>query len=319
LFNGLRIGDLDHLSLGIDERCKQELGFRDAAVERTITTIVQTKNPYNMASETRTAWIPKDVPIIDSAPVGFFAGCTIAFRQPEIGQAALRILARSNVDFCMLGNNESCCGSFLFRTGSWKEYTDTILAIIRGFEERGVTTVLFPCAGCLKTATVDWPRVYGRPLPFKTMPFSVFIRELIRKGKIQFNSPLSRRVAYHDPCHGGRHLLHHLGRDWVFEAPREVLSAIPGLEQVEFPKNREFQVCCGAGGGIKVGDPDLASLIAHEKLDAVHRIGADILTSTCPFCKKNLDDARVCAGSSIEVLDVIELVDRMMKPPTTPA
>jgi heterodisulfide reductase subunit D len=186
--------------------------------------------------------------------------------------------------------------------------------MIREFERRGVKTVLFACAGCLKTATVDWPGIYGRPLPFKVIPFSVFVRDLIRDKKIRFSSLLHHRVVYHDPCHGGRHLMHSLGRDWVFEAPREVLSAIPGIECLEFPVNREFQVCCGAGGGVKTGEPALASLIAHEKLDRVHRMNADILASSCPFCKRNLDDARINAGSGIEVLDIVELVDRMMAP-----
>lgn len=85
-----------------------------------------------------------------------------------------------------------------------------------------------------------------------------------------------------------------------------------------FKENREFQICCGAGGGVKAGDPDLAGIIAHEKLDKTHKLGADILTSTCPFCKRNMEDARVAAGSSIDVCDIIELVDRMMIHTTIP-
>lgn len=292
----------------------RELGFRDADVERTAEVIVQMKNPYAMAPETRTAWVPADIQVAGSAPVGFFAGCTIAFRQPELGRAALRILARSETAFCMLGMSESCCGSFLFRTGSMKEYACTIRAMIQDFEKRGVKTVLFPCAGCLITVTADWPRVYGGPLPFKTMPFSVFMRDLIRENKVRFSSHQSRRVLYHDPCHGGRHLVRHLGRDWVFEAPRDVLSAIPGLELVEFPENRELASCCGAGGGVKTGHPDLSQAIAGEKIESIRRIRADILATTCPFCRRNLNDARITAGSETEIIDVIELVDRMMDP-----
>jgi heterodisulfide reductase subunit D len=292
----------------------RELGFRHTDVERTAAVIMAKHNPYAMLPSTRTAWIPEDTRVAGSAPVGFFAGCTIAFRQPELGRAALRILARSNVHFCMLGTDESCCGSFLFRTGSSVEYSSTILAMIQDFRKRGVKTVLFPCAGCLKTATIDWPKVYGGPLPFTTMPFSVFIRDLIREKKVRFHSHSPGRVLYHDPCHGGRHLVHHLGKEWVFEAPREIIRAIPGLELVEFPENRELGVCCGAGGGVKTGHPDLSQKIAGEKIDSLSRTGADILASTCPFCKRNLEDARVTAGSAIEVLDVIELVDRMMEP-----
>lgn len=290
----------------------RDLGFRDPSIERSANSIARERNPYGMPPESRTAWIPPGTRIAESAPVAFFAGCTIAFWQPDLGRAALRILARSGTEFCMLGNDESCCGSFLFRTGAWKEYPDTILAMIRTFEKRGVKTVLFSCAGCLKTATVDWPQVYGRPLPFEVVSFSVFLRDCIRNKTIQFTSPLPRRVAYHDPCHGARHLMKRLGRDRVFEAPRDILTSIPGLELSEFPENREFSVCCGAGGGVKTGDPGLAATIAHEKIAALDRMGAGILASTCPFCRRNLDDARIASGSQVEVLDVIELADRMM-------
>jgi len=106
--------------------------------------------------------------------------------------------------------------------------------------------------------------------------------------------------------------MHPLGRDPVFEAPREVLAAIPGLELVEFDRNREHQVCCGAGGGVRAGEPALALRIAREKIAAVDGMRAQIVASTCPFCRRNLDDAREACGSPVEVLDLVQLADRMM-------
>jgi len=291
----------------------RELEFKDATFERTARMIVDTKSPYGNNRQDRATWIPAEIPVVDSAPVGFFPGCTAAFRQPEIGQAALRILAKSGIPFCMLREKESCCGSFLFRTGSWMDYREIILVMIEDLEKRGVKTLLVSCAGCLKTITVDWPRVYGQELPFTTLPFAAFIRDLIRKKKVRFTAPVSLKVVYHDPCHLGRHLMHHLGRDLVFEAPRDVLHALPGLDIVEFEQNREWQVCCGAGGGIKARDPDLALTIAREKVSTVNRFHADILASTCPFCRRNFEDVRADTGSSFEVLDIIQLADRMIE------
>ena len=100
----------------------------------------------------------------------------------------------------------------------------------------------------------------------------------------------------------------------MFEAPRDVLLAIPGLELVEFPENLEGGVCCGAGGGVKIGAPDLALIIAHEKIKSLPHMSAEIMASICPFCRRNLGEACASAESHIEVLDVIELVDRMMDP-----
>ena len=123
----------------------REMGYRDAVVERTAKTIVKKKNPYDMAPETRRAWIPAGIPIAELALIGLFVGCTIAFREQEVGRAALRILALSKTEFCMLENRESCCGSFLFRTGSYKEYQDVILTMIQDLVERGVETLLVLC------------------------------------------------------------------------------------------------------------------------------------------------------------------------------
>ncbi|RXE56473.1 hypothetical protein ABH15_10410 [Methanoculleus taiwanensis] len=274
--------------------------FADAA-ER----IARFRNPYGAPQEKRSAWIPGDIVIADAAPVAYFPGCTVSFRQPEIGMAALRILQSLNIRFCMLGEEESCCGSLLFRTGHSPEDAEVIRNLIQAVVDRGVTTLLFTCAGCLKTATTDWPRVWGGPLPFTPVPFAVFLRDQIRQGRLSFQSRIARRVAYHDSCHAGRHLMHVLGRDQAFEAPREVLRAIPGIELTELRTNREFQICCGAGGGLKRKSPDLALAIAGRKVTDVRETGAEVLATTCPFCRRNILDA---AGDTLEVVDIAELV-----------
>ncbi len=284
----------------VDLDCSREGVFDDAA-ER----IVRLRNPYGGSREKRSAWIPDDIVIADTAPVAYFPGCTVSFRQQEIGMAALRILQSLGTRFCMLGEEESCCGSLLFRTGHWREEAEAIRNLIRAVADLGITTLLFTCAGCLKTATTDWPRVWGGPLPFTPVPFAAFLRDQIREGNLSFTKRIDRRVVYHDPCHAGRHVMHVLGRDQAFEAPREVLRAIPGLELTELRDNREFQICCGAGGGLKLGNPDLALAIAARKVTDIREAGAEVLATTCPFCRRNILDA---ADDTFEVVDVTQLV-----------
>lgn len=292
----------------------REMGFIDPAIERTGRMIIDTKNPYGNPPEDRSAWIPAGIRVADAAPVALFTGCTAAFRQQEIGKAALRILHKSGTAFCMLKERESCCGSFLFRTGMPEAYAETIRGMIADLQARGVRTLLVTCAGCLKTISTDWPRVYGKELPFVVVPFAAFVRDLIRQKKLRFRPGPPLQVVYHDPCHAGRHLVHELGRDLAFEAPRDVLSVLPGITLREYDKNRKDQVCCGAGGGTKARHPELAIAIAKEKISTADRMQAEIIASGCPFCRRNLEDTRVLLGSSIEVLDLIQLVDRMLDP-----
>lgn len=82
--------------------------------------------------------------------------------------------------------------------------------------------------------------------------------------------------------------MHHLGPDLAFEAPRGLLCAMPGVELLEYEKNRKNQVCCGAGGGTRTRHPELAIAIAKEKISAADRMDAGILASVCPFCRRNL-------------------------------
>lgn len=290
-----------------------DLGFREPVAEKNAKSILEKKNPYEEAITTRTSWIPASAKIAETAEFCFFPGCTIAFRNQELGRAVLRILNNANVPFCMLGDEESCCGSFLFRTGFEEAYADTIRGMITVLESKGVETLLVSCAGCMKTIIHDWPRIYGKPLPFKVMSFSCYIRDLIREQKIRLRYDQNMRVVYHDPCHSGRNLMHSLGKDTVFEAPRDVLTAIPGLILIECEDNREFSTCCGAGGGVKAEEPSLAQSIASRKLEEIEGLNPDILATTCPFCEKNLADASRERGSVLKIMDVIELVDQTME------
>ena len=108
-------------------------------------------------------------------------------------------------------------------------------------------------------------------------------------------------VTYLDPCHLGRHV-------GVFDAPRYVLSHIPGVKFVEMDRVKEFQRCCGAGGGVKAGIPDLALGVAESRVKDAVATDADILSSCCPFCKRNLMDGRDSLKVDMVVEDVIELV-----------
>lgn len=107
--------------------------------------------------------------------------------------------------------------------------------------------------------------------------------------------------------------MHSLGKDAVFEAPRDVLTAIPGVTLIECEDNREFSTCCGAGGGVKAEEPSLAQSIASRKLEEIEGLNPDILAITCPFCEKNLADASRERGSVLKIMDVIELVDQTME------
>ena len=108
-------------------------------------------------------------------------------------------------------------------------------------------------------------------------------------------------ATYHDPCHIGRHV-------GIFEEPRKVLNSIPGIEFVEIGRNRDNAWCCGAGAGVKIGLKEWAVEISEDRIKEAEETGAKYLVSTCPFCERNLRDARDALNSSLEIIDLCQLI-----------
>jgi len=146
----------------------------------------------------------------------------------------------------------------------------------------GAKTVITSCAGCYKTLTQDYPALLGKEkLEFEVIHSSEFFDAQLKKGKIKLK-PQKMTITYHDPCHLARHAS-------VRKAPRRVISAIPGLNFVEFQRNNKNAWCCGAGGGVKKAFAEFALWTGQERIkeaDAIEKLKA--IVSTCPFCKRNL-------------------------------
>jgi glycolate oxidase len=112
-------------------------------------------------------------------------------------------------------------------------------------------------------------------------------------------------VIYHDPCDIGRHMS-------IYEPPRNVLKAIPGLELMEFKLNRALAKCCGGGGGLKGYDGELSSILAAKRVAEAMDLGAEVIVSACPTCKSNLKLAAAKLQRErkqrMRVMDITEVV-----------
>jgi heterodisulfide reductase subunit D len=267
--------------------------------------IGQYHNPYLLDQKDRLAWVPDDVKIEDKSDLVYFTGCTAGYKQLTLAFATSRVLNKLGIKFAMLGEDEWCCGSALIRTGQAHVNDMVPLQVakhnVEAIKKMGAKKVLFACAGCFRTAKIDWPRLLGEELPFEVVHITEFLEDLIKQGKIKWEKSIDKTITYHDPCHLGRHV-------GVYDAPRYVLSHIPGVKFVEMDRIKEFQRCCGAGGGVKAGIPDLAEGIAQSRVKDALETKADLLSSACPFCKRNLMDGRDSMKADIDVEDVIELV-----------
>jgi heterodisulfide reductase subunit D len=152
--------------------------------------------------------------------------------------------------------------------------------------------------------TKDYPSLLGRDPGFNTVHAVQFIDQLLSGRRFSLRR-LGKTVTYHDPCHLGRHA-------GVYEGPRRVLQAIPGVELVEMEWSRKISKCCGAGGGFKLGRPEDAVQIAARRVREAETTGASMLVTTCPFCVRNLVDGARLARSSLEIATLESLVAKLI-------
>jgi len=276
-------------------------GYGPMEAHKKIAEKVMAKNnPFDEAPEKRGAWLPPDIKLSDHPEVVFFTGCTEAYRMQPLALANATQVDKSRVKFKIKGEDEWCCGSPMLRTGQ-KEYVRGKIAPhnVREMDKRGIKAMVTACAGCYNTMKTDYPKLTGVP-SYKLYHVSEYLEKLIQEKKLKFTKEFKKKVAYHDPCHLGRHAK-------VYDAPRNVLKAIPGLQLIETKAEKEDSQCCGAGGGFKAAFNEMAENVAAERVKYFVDAGAEVIVTSCPFCQVNLNAGAKKAGLNIKTMDVVQL------------
>ena len=278
------------------------------AHQQIVKSIENYDNPWMQPRTQRSRWtrrVAKEVAVKDSLKdrpeVLYFVGCTAAY-DPNIRAMAentARVLGAAGVAFGTLGNDEGCCGSTMMRTGLSEQTRGMVERNIERFEDAAPETIVTSCAGCYKTIRQDYPR-FGK-VPAKVVHISQLVEGLLDSGALSPTVRVDAKVAFHDPCHLGRH-------NALYEEPRRILRSIPGLELVEMERNREDARCCGAGGGVKTAFPELAGDISALRIADAEAVGCDILTTSCPFCYQSLKAGIAATGTPIKMMDLMEIL-----------
>ena len=282
------------------------LGVRD--------NIFNTGNVYASAKDDRIDIYPpelkkkiQDGTLKEKAETLLFMGCVPSYLDMKMVPSLIKPLDKAGVDYTSLATEEGCCGFPLFLMGA-DEFEPHAEKVIERIKSTGAKELVTPCAGCYKTFKKIYPEIGD--LSLEVYHSVHYLEKLIKEGKIKFKGELGKRVTYHDPCDLGRALK-------VFEEPRNILKAIPGLEFVEMARNRLQARCCGGGGGVLASDPDLATEMAAERVRDALAVGADIIVSGCSACKDNLrKGARTIPKeerAKIKIMDITEIVAQNME------
>ncbi len=254
-------------------------------------------NPFSQPRTERGAWLPPELRRPRAAEYLLHAGCAISYASNRIGKAVIRIMEQAGLDFTLMGDLEECCGDPLYRMGDVDAGEKQVNRNKEEWAKLGVKFVVTPCAGCFKA----FKEHYGDDIV--PLHITQLFARLISEGKLVFTKPFKKKVIYFDGCDIGRH-----GK--VFDEPRQVLSAIPGLTLMEYTQNRENSVCCG--GPILGSHPDLARKIAAGRVREAQDLGADILAVACPTCMLNLKEGANYAGLKLDIQDMNAIVMRAL-------
>ena len=253
--------------------------------------------------------------------VGYFVGCTSAYRNMELSTATSKILEALGIEF-ILYPEEQCCGSVLYRTGLEDHTLDLVKHNIKMIRDSGVDDVVFSCSGCFSTLTSEYPRLSGEELGFNLFHLAQYIPKIVKeKGlKIRYTKRTKEDpliITYHDPCHLGRYLD-------IYDEPRELINMIEGIKLVEMKHIKDMAWCCGAGGGVKALYGELANEVAQnrlgestncvevlraDRLKEAEETNAEWMVSSCVFCKNNLYQAATEGGSALKVVDISEILE----------
>ncbi len=282
-------------------------GQYPASMDRLVETLDKVHNIIGEPSEDRAAWVqalpepPGDMFQREKAKAIYFTGCVASYfpMTKRIPQSFVQILKQGGVDFTLLGGEEWCCGFPLIAAGM-KEKADAMMQHnLQKVKEKGAEKIVFACPSCFHTWKEECKS--GVELFHSTQ----FIKKLIEDRKISFNEK-KVKVTYHDPCDLGR-------ASGVYEAPREILKSIPGVELIEMSGNREECKCCGGGGNLEMVRPDLSAALAQAKIEEIKATGAEIVITSCQQCVRTIFSNARKKKIPVTVMDIIEFVSKNMK------
>lgn len=276
-------------------------------LKRFVDSLIKTKNIFSLNNEEeRLLWDMDDViedRVNKPARLAYFVGCVTSFsgRMGHVAEQFVEVMDAAGLDFTVLGGKEWCCGDPLLLLGLLDEASVFAQHNLKMLENLGIKEVVTTCSGCYKVLALEYPKLLQKDSGIKVYHHSQLLKKLIEEDRLSFSRPIEKKVAFKDPCELGR-------LAGIYEAPRKVIESLPGAELIELALNRHEARCCGAGGVIKVIDPEIVALLGDRMAHEIAESQVEIVANGCPTCYDNISLAAHRNNHNYRVVDLIELI-----------
>jgi Fe-S oxidoreductase len=263
-------------------------------------------------NDNRLIWsnnLPEQPPNLDrkqGAETVYFVGCVSSLYPMSyaVPQAFVTILEKTGQDYTTMGSGEWCCGYPLLIGGQVKEAESVIRHNVDVVKSLGAKRVVMTCPSCYHSWHHVYPEVVGE-MDLEVVHATEMMAEMVREGRLPMKEGREMVVTYHDPCDLGR-------KGGIYDAPRQVLQAIPGVTFVEMDSHGETSLCCGGGGNLETFDADLGSEVSAKRVAEAQAVGAQVIASACPQCERTLNKSTRANKVRIRVMDLAQLVERAL-------
>ncbi|MES5863837.1 heterodisulfide reductase-related iron-sulfur binding cluster [Bacillus cereus group sp. RP32] len=290
-------------------------GKMDAEAQRAMTNIERQGNPWGLNRKERETWRQGDdevtVPTVkEKSKAGeefeylFWVGSMGSYdnRSQKIAISFAKLMNEAGISFAILGNKEKNSGDTPRRLGNEFVFQEMATKNIEEFEKAGVKKIVTIDPHAYNTFKNEYPD-FG--LQAEVYHHTELLAQWVKEGRLKPVHAIEETVTYHDSCYLGRY-------NEVYEAPRDILKAIPGVNLVEMARNRETGMCCGAGGGLMWMEETAGSRINVARTEQALAVQPSIIGTGCPYCLTMISDGTKAkeVEENVQTLDVTEILER---------
>ncbi len=276
-------------------------------VSKACAGIEQQGNPWGIEPGNIHDWVRElGAPTLNENPGAqwlYFVGCAGLYddQARKTTTALIKLLKQAGVDFAVWGYDQRCCGDTARRMGNERLYQKIAQDNIAAWNSKGVKKIITACPHCFNTLKNEYPQ-FGAA--YEVMHYSALLADLMKKGSLKPVNYLDKIVTYHDPCYLGRY-------NDIFNEPREIIMAIPGVRLAEMPRFRNRSFCCGAGGGRAWTKEKSDNAITKSRTGEAVATGAEVVCTACPYCLTAFSEELLAQEhkNDVVVMDIAEILE----------